>query len=180
MINGMMQEQVRLMWTLLTSTILAIVAPTGSFLAALTLGCMFNVWAGMRADGVSVIRCRNFSWDKFLRAIIEYGVILTVIELIRAVMFLCGDVSESLYPVKTLTYTAFYIYLQNALKNLVKAYPNNKMLWVLYLFVRCEWRKMIPTNIDALMAQYDKHVEKQKDEKQDQKRGGGDNGKTSE
>ena len=31
-----------------------------------------------------------------------------------------------------------------------------------------------------LMAQYDKHVEKQKDEKQDQKRGGGDNGKTSE
>ena len=110
MINGMMQEQVRLMWTLLTSTILAIVAPTGSFLAALTLGCMFNVWAGMRADGVSVIRCRNFSWDKFLRAIIEFGVILTVIELIRAVMFLCGDVSESLYPVKTLTYTAFYIY----------------------------------------------------------------------
>ena len=51
--NGLVPEQIRLVWTLLCSTLLAIVAPTGTFLAALTLACMFNVWAGMRADGVS-------------------------------------------------------------------------------------------------------------------------------
>ena len=57
MINGLIPEQVRLIWTLLTSTLLAIVAPTGAFVGALTLASMFYVWAGMRADRVCVISC---------------------------------------------------------------------------------------------------------------------------
>lgn len=74
--NELIPEQVRMVWTLLTSTLLAIVTPTGAFMGALTLASMFNVWAGMRADGVSVIRCKRFSWDKFLRALCEFMVIL--------------------------------------------------------------------------------------------------------
>lgn len=168
--NELIPEQVRMVCTLLTSTILAIVTPTGTFVGALTLASMFNVWAGMRADGVSVIRCKRFSWDKFLRALCEFMVILVVIELIRGIMYLCGDDGVSLYPVKILTYAACVIYLQNALKNLVKAYPKNKMLWVVYLFIRCEWRKALPTNVDAMLERYEQHIannEKGKEEKHD-------------
>lgn len=168
--NELIPEQVRLLCTLLTSTLLAIVAPTGAFVGALTLASMFNVWAGMRADGVSVIRCKRFSWDKFLRALCEFMVILVLIELIRGIMYLCGDVGVSLYPVKILTYAACVIYLQNALKNLVKAYPKNKMLWVVYLFIRFEWRKALPANVDAMLERYEQHVEnneKGKEEKHD-------------
>lgn len=169
--DGMVPEQIRLVWTLLCSTLLAIVAPTGTFLAALTLACMFNVWAGMRADGVSVIRCKKFSWDKFLRALYEFAVILAVIELIRGIMYLCGDDGVSLYPVKILTYAACIIYLQNALKNLVKAYPKNKMLWVVYLFIRCEWRKALPANVDAMLEQYEQHVARTNRDCKDCKKG---------
>ena len=168
--NELIPEQVRMVCTLLTSTILAIVTPTGTFVGALTLASMFNVWAGMRADGVSVIRCKRFSWDKFLRALCEFMEIMVVIELIRGIMYLCGDDGVSLYPVKILTYAACVIYLQNALKNLVKAYPKNKMLWVVYLFIRCEWRKALPTNVDAMLERYEQHVannEKGKEEKHD-------------
>lgn len=171
--NELIPEQVRMVWTLLTSTLLAIVTPTGAFMGALTLASMFNVWAGMRADGVSVIRCKRFSWDKFLRALCEFMVILVVVELIRGIMYLCGDDSVSLYPVKILTYVACVIYLQNALKNLVKAYPKNKILWVVYLFIRCEWRKALPANVDAMLERYEQHVannEKGKEEKTDDKK----------
>lgn len=171
--NELIPEQVRMVCTLLTSTILAIVTPTGTFVAALTLASMFNVWAGMRADGVSVIRCKRFSWDKFLRALCEFMVTLVVLELIRGIMYLCGDDGVSLYPVKILTYAACVIYLQNALKNLVKAYPKNKILWVVYLFIRCEWRKALPANVDAMLKRYEQHVannEKGKEEKTDDKK----------
>ena len=171
--NELIPEQVRMVCTLLTSTILAIVTPTGTFVAALTLASMFNVWAGMRADGVSVIRCKRFSWDKFLRALCEFMVTLVVLELIRGIMYLCGDDGVSLYPVKILTYAACVIYLQNALKNLVKAYPKNKMLWVVYLFIRCEWRKALPNNVNAMLERYEQHVannEKEKEDKKDDKK----------
>lgn len=171
--NELIPEQVRMVCTLLTSTILAIVTPTGNFVAALTLASMFNVWAGMRADGVSVIRCKRFSWDKFLRALCEIMVTLVVLELIRGIMYLCGDDGVSLYPVKILTYAACVIYLQNAMKNLVKAYPKNKILWVAYLFIRCEWRKALPSNVDAMLERYEQHVannEKGKEDKTDDKK----------
>lgn len=166
MINGMMPEQVRALWTLLCSTILAILAPTGSFLVAMTLACMFNIWAGMRADGVSVIRCHAFSWGKFREAIFEFAVILAVIELIRGIMFLCGDGGASMYPVKILTYTVCLMYVQNSLKNLVKAYPKNRSLWVMYLFVRFEWKRALPSNVGAMVEQYEKHVERQEEMKE--------------
>ena len=74
---------------------------------------------------------------------------------------------------KILTYAACVIYLQNAMKNLVKAYPKNKILWVVYLFIRCEWRKALPSNVDAMLEQYEQHVannEKGKEDKTDDKK----------
>lgn len=157
MINNFMPDQIRALGTLLTSTLIAIVCPTANMMAALTLACMFNIWCGMRADGVSVIRCHCFSWSKFSKALYEFMLILMVIELIRGIMFLCGDNDASMYPVKVLTYAVSIYYFQNAMKNLVKAYPESKGLWIVYLFIRFEWKKALPSNVAEKIELYKQH-----------------------
>lgn len=152
-----MPDQIRALGTLLTSTLIAIVCPTANMMAALTLACMFNIWCGMRADGVSVIRCHCFSWSKFSKALYEFMLILMVIELIRGIMFLCGDNDASMYPVKVLTYAVSIYYFQNAMKNLVKAYPESKGLWIVYLFIRFEWKKALPSNVAEKIELYKQH-----------------------
>lgn len=167
MINNFMPEQIRAFGTLFLSTLMAIVCPTASMMGALTIACMFNIWCGMRADGVSVIRCHRFSWGKFSKALYEFVLILMVIELVRGIMFLCGDDDASIYPIKVLTYAISIYYFQNAMKNLVKAYPESKGLWVLYLFVRFEWKKALPSNVAEKIEQYKQHEENQKKGKED-------------
>lgn len=160
MINNFMPEQIRAIGTLIISTLAAIISPTASMMTALTIACMFNIWSGMRADGVSIIRCSNFKWSKFGRALYEFALILVVIELVRGIMYLCGDADASLYPVKVLTYAISIYYFQNAMKNLVKAYPHSKELWILYLFIRFEWKKALPNNVSDKIEQYKQHEEK--------------------
>lgn len=167
MINNFMPEQIRAFGTLFLSTLMAIVCPTASMMGALTIACMFNIWCGMRADGVSVIRCHRFSWGKFSKALYEFVLILMVIELVRGIMYLCGDDDASMYPIKVLTYAISIYYCQNAMKNLVKAYPESKGLWVLYLFVRFEWKKALPSNVAEKIEQYKQHEENQKKGKED-------------
>ena len=41
------------------------VTPTKGFVYALVVMFAFNIWAGMRTDGVVVVRCKNFSFRKF-------------------------------------------------------------------------------------------------------------------
>lgn len=167
MINNFMPEQMRAIATLIVSTLAAIVSPTASMMGALTIACMFNIWAGMRADGVSVIRCRNFQWSKFSTAIYEFLLILAVIEMVRGIMFLCGDDGASMYPVKILTYAISIYYAQNGMKNLVKAYPTIRGLWILYLFIRFEWKRALPSNVSEKIAQYEEHVERNAKKKKD-------------
>lgn len=165
MINNFMPEQIRAIGTLLLSTLAAIVCPTASMMGALTIACMFNVWCGMRADGVSVIRCHRFSWGKFAKAMYEFVLILMVIELVRGIMFLCGDDETSIYPVKVLTYAISIYYLQNAMKNLVKAYPESKALWIVYLCIRFEWKRALPGNVAEKIEQYKQHTENERSRK---------------
>ena len=171
MINNFMPEQMRAIATLIVSTLAAIVSPTASMMGALTIACMFNIWAGMRADGVSVIRCRNFQWSKFSTAIYEFLLILAVIEMVRGIMFLCGDDGASMYPVKILTYAISIYYAQNGMKNMVKAYPESKALWIVYLCIRLEWKRALPGNVAEKIEQYKQHTEKERNRKD------GNNGK---
>lgn len=152
-----MPEQVRAIGTLMVSTLAGIVSPTAGFMTALTIALVFNLWAGMRADGVSVITCKSFSWAKFGRALVEFVAILAIIEMVRAIMFLCGDGAASIYPVKILTYAISIYYFQNGMKNMVKAYPTSKGLWIIYLFVRFEWKKALPSNVGEKIEMYEKH-----------------------
>ncbi|WP_236707617.1 hypothetical protein [Bacteroides cellulosilyticus] len=42
----------------------------------------FNIWCGMRADGVSIVRCQNFKWSKFKNALAELLLYLVIIEVV--------------------------------------------------------------------------------------------------
>ena len=150
------------LWNLILCTLLAAVTPTVQFVTAVVVAAFFNVWCGMRADGVVNIRCRNFSWGKFKYALMELLAFLFVIEVIAVVCHSMGDIEARQYACKTAAYLIIYCYIDNGLKNLCKAYPKSRGLWQLYLFVHLDFRRLI--RIDELMDRYDEHVKKQKDE----------------
>ena len=154
-------EQMRMIIVTVLSSLLAILTPMKGFVEALVLVWAFNVWSGMRADGVSIITCKNFSWSKLKTAFVELILYLIILCLFRIVMYACNDADESLYVVKILTYIFSYIYLQNSFKNLVKAYPRSKALWVIYLAIRFEFKRMLPSNVGTMIERYEEHEKNQ-------------------
>lgn len=157
-------EQLRIIVVGAVSSLLAIITPTKGFMIALIIMCGFNIWCGMRADGVVIHTCKNFNKKKFRGALWELLLYVAIILLIRSVMWLCGDGSESMYAVKTLVYIFMYVYIQHAFRNLTIAYPHNMALWMIYLFIRLEFVKMLPSNLKPILEQYDKHVKAQENE----------------
>ena len=65
-------DQLRVICVSLFSMMAAYVTPTKGFVLALFVFFSFNIFCGMRADGVSIIRCRNFSFSKFKNALCEF------------------------------------------------------------------------------------------------------------
>lgn len=58
-------EHLRMVSASAISPVLAYYTPTKGFLLALVLAFAFNIYAGMKADGVSFTCCENFSFGKF-------------------------------------------------------------------------------------------------------------------
>lgn len=61
-------EQWRMIFATSLSPVLAYLTPTAGFMYALIIMFAFNIWAGMRADGVSIRHCKNFRFSKFKNA----------------------------------------------------------------------------------------------------------------
>lgn len=150
------------MWAFIACAILAAVTPTYSFVLGVTTACFFNIWCGMRADGVINIRCRNWSWTKFGHALLELVLFLAIIEMVSFVTITMGDHKAAYYACKTAAYCVIYVYIDNGLKNLCKAYPDYKALWIIYLFVHLDFARIL--KIDDLMKKYDAHLKRQQDE----------------
>ena len=125
-------EQVRLVIISAISSLLAILTPTGGFVVALVIGFGFNIFCGMRADGVSIVRCKNFSWTKAQRAILELALYFTIIYAIYSIVYACGDKKEAVFAAKILTYIFDYAYICNGFKNLIITYPKNVIFRVIY------------------------------------------------
>ena len=85
-------DQIRIIFVSMFRSLLAYLTPTKGFLIALVVMFGFNIWCGMRADGVSIIRCKNFKWDKFKNALVELLLYLIIIEVVFSFMSLIGDV----------------------------------------------------------------------------------------
>ena len=62
-------EQWRMIFATTASPLFAYLTPTKGFIYALVVMFAFNIWAGMRADGVAIVRCKNFSFRKFKNAL---------------------------------------------------------------------------------------------------------------
>lgn len=138
-------EHLRMVSASAISPVLAYYTPTKGFLLALVLAFAFNIYAGMKADGVSFTCCENFSFGKFKNALAELVLYVVIICFLFTVMSQCGDGEAAFIVVKSLTYVFMYVYVQNAVKNLIKVHPTNIALRIVYHAVRLEFARMLPS-----------------------------------
>lgn len=144
-------DQIRVICVSLFSSMLAYLTPTKGFLIALAVMFAFNIWCGMRADGVSIVRCKNFSWGKFKNALAELLLYLVIIEVVFIFMNSIGDGESAFIVIKTITYVFSYVYLQNAFKNLIMAYPKNKAFRIIYHLIRFEFKRAMPSHVQGVI-----------------------------
>lgn len=153
-------ENIRLVATSCLSYAFGWLMPTKGFVLALVLMFAFNCWCGMRADGVSIARCRNFSMGKFKNALVEIVLYLIIIEMVFTIMSSCGDSKAALVTAKSMTYVFIYVYLQNSFKNLVKAYPKKMALRIIYHVLRFEFTRALPSYLKPIIERVEKEIEK--------------------
>lgn len=147
-------EHARLILISVISPIVAYLAPTKGSIIALIIVFGFNIWCGMRADGVSINRCKNFSMSKFKDALLELVLYITIIYVIYTAMKSSGDDKEGMYAVKALGYIFMYVYLVNGFKNLIKAYPKKIALRIIYSIIRLEFNRVMPSYWRPIMQRY--------------------------
>lgn len=165
-------EQWRIIAISAASPVLGYLTPTKGFVYALIVMFSFNIWAGMRADGVSIVRCKNFSFRKFKNALFELFMYLFIVETIFTIMKNCGDYNAAIIAVKSLTYVFMYVYLQNAFRNLIIAYPRKLALRIIYHVIRLEFARALPSHLQPIIERLEKEFGDDPDKiKNDKKKG---------
>lgn len=162
-------ENIRLVATSCLSYAFGWLMPTKGFVLALVLMFAFNCFCGMRADGVSISRCKNFSFSKFKNALVEILLYLVIIEIVFSIMTSCGDSKAALVTAKSMTYVFIYVYLQNSFKNLVKAYPRKMALRVIYHLLRFEFTRALPSYLKPIIERVEGEIEKAEQQTSDEK-----------
>lgn len=169
-------EQWRIIVISTISPLFGYLTPTKDFVYALIIMFAFNIWAGMRADGITVVRCKNFSFRKFKNALCELLLYLFIVEAIFIIMKNCGDYQAAIVVVKSLTYVFMYVYLQNAFRNLIVAYPRNLALRIIYHVIRLEFTRTLPSHLQPIIERLEKEFEDDPDKiKNDKKKGENEN-----
>lgn len=172
MIDKLNLEQWRIIVISTVSPVLGYLTPTKGFVYALVVMFAFNIWAGMRADGVAIVRCKNFSFRKFKNALCELLLYLFIVEAIFVIMKNCGDDQVAIVVVKTLTYVFMYVYLQNAFRNLIVAYPKELALRIIYHVIRLEFARALPSHLQPIIERLEKEFGDDPDKiKNDKKKG---------
>ena len=149
-------EQWRISAISTVSPLLGYLTPTKGFVYALIVMFGFNIWAGMRADGVAIVRCKNFSFRKFKNALFELFMYLFIVETIFTIMKNCGDDNAAIISVKSLTYVFMYVYLQNEFRNLIIAYPRKLALRIIYHVIRLEFARALPSHLQTIIERLEK------------------------
>lgn len=68
----------------------------------------------------------------------------------------CGDDQAAILAVKSLTYVFMYVYLQNAFRNLIIAYPRNLALRIIYHVIRFEFARAMPSHLQPIIDRLEK------------------------
>ena len=152
-------EQWRIIAISTVSPLFGYVTPIKGFVYALVVMFAFNIWAGMRADGVAIVRCKNFSFRKFKNALCELLLYLFIVEAIFTIMKNCGDDQAAIVVVKSLTYVFMYAYLQNAFRNLIKAYPQKVALRIIYHVIRLEFTRVLSGYWQPIIEKYQREYD---------------------
>lgn len=169
-------EQWRIIVISTISPLFGYLTPTKGFVYALIIMFAFNIWAGMRADGVTIVRCKNFSFRKFKNALCELLLYLFIVEAIFIIMKNCDDYQAAIVVVKSLTYVFMYVYLQNAFRNLIVAYPRNLALRIIYHVIRLEFTRTLPSHLQPIIERLEKEFGDDSDKiKNDKKKGENEN-----
>lgn len=147
-------EQLRIIFVTVTSPIIAYMTTTSNFIFALIIAFAFNLFSGMRADGVSISRCINFKFSKFKNALLEICLYLVIIHVLYSIVILCGDKKEAYFVIKSLTYVFIYVYATNSFKNLIKAYPKNVALRIIFHILRLEFTRTMPSYWKPIIEKY--------------------------
>lgn len=147
-------EQWRIIVISTISPLFGYLTPTKGFVYALIIMFAFNIWAGMRADGITVVRCKNFSFRKFKNALCELFLYLFIMEIIFIIMKNCGDDQAAIIIIKSLDYVFMYVYLQNSFRNLIKAYPTKVVLHIIYHVIRLEFTRVLPGYWQSIIERY--------------------------
>ena len=174
MIEKLNWEQYRIIFVSAFSPIFGYFTPTKGFALALVIMFAFNIWAGMRADGVVIARCKNFSFRKFKNALAELFLYLVIIETVFSIMVSCGDKEAAIIVIKSLTYVFMYVYLQNAFRNLIKAYPKKITLRIIYHVIRLEFTRALPSHLQPIIDKLEKEFGNDPD-KNNKKKGENEN-----
>lgn len=156
-------EQWRIILATTLSPVFAYITPTVNFMYALIIMFAFNIWAGMRADGVSIIRTKNFCFSKFKNSLIELFLYISIINVIYLVISKCGDPETAKVIIKSITYVFMYAYTQNAFKNLIKAYPKIIALRIIYHVIRLEFTRMLPSYWQPIIERIQNNENKDKE-----------------
>lgn len=167
-------EQLRIIFVTVTSPIIAYMTTTSNFIFALIIAFAFNLFAGMRADGVAIRNCKRFSFHKFKNALAELLLYVVIIHVIYSVMLQCGDDGAAMIVIKSLTYVFMYVYLQNAFRNLIKAYPKKIALRIIYHVIRLEFTRALPSYWQPMINRLEKEFGNDPD-KNNKKKGENEN-----
>ena len=159
MIDKLNWEQWRVIVVSTVSPVLGYLTPTNGFVYALVVMFAFNIWAGMRADGVALVRCKNFSFPKFKNALCELLLYVVIIHVVYSVMCQCGDGGAAIIVIKSLTYVFMYVYLQNAFRNLIVAYPRELALRIIYHVIRLEFARALPSYWQPIIERFQKETD---------------------
>lgn len=152
-------EQWRIIAISTVSPLFGYLTPTKGFVYALVVMFAFNIWAGMRADGVAIGNCKRFSFHKFKNALAELLLYVVIIHVIYSVMLQCGDDGAAMIVIKSLTYVFMYVYLQNAFRNLIKAYPKEIALRIIYHVIRLEFTRALPSYWRPIIERFQKETD---------------------
>lgn len=152
-------ENIRMIATTCLSYAFGWLMPTKGFVLALVIVFAFNCFAGMRADGVAITRCKNFSFGKFKNALVEILLYLIIIEMVFTIMASCGDAKAALVAAKSITYVFIYVYAQNSFKNLIKAYPKKMALRIIYHVLRFEFTRALPSYLKPIIERVEGEID---------------------
>lgn len=102
-------------------------------------GCdiLFGVLSGLIASH------ERFSFKKFMLSAGYLLVYLGIVVMVYSVGKFQGDLDESLYVVKVITYVFIYFYSSNILKNLHQLMPGNPVIKFLDYFIGLQFTKKI-------------------------------------